>query len=269
MDLSLAVKISHKLQERRGQHFMWLCVTNKGANKINQMSLSNQDISEEQQLWGYEGDANASAGRMFLKPGLWIRLTRNLDKTRGFVNGALAQVVHVLASNAIGVTVCTAKLSTGAMVVVHPICVGGKCFLPCTYGYATTIRRSQGSSLHLGALYFDHCYPPDRGYGYVGASRFRTLGGLYLYGKIRRTDWVPVGLKRPDWEMRRSSASISSDSGHDSGYDSDSDSGAFSSASRQSRNSYSPMGQDYNMTTSDYKNILPIVIKVRQSRRHI
>ena len=65
--------------------------------------------------------------------------------------------------------------------------------LPCAYGYATTIRRAQGSSLDAGCLFFDHCYPPERGYAYVGVSRFRTKAGVYHYGRFRRSDWLPVG----------------------------------------------------------------------------
>ena len=57
-------------------------------------------------------------------------------------------------------------------------------FLPCVYGYATTIRRAQGASLDQGCLYFDQtgCKKkhPGRGYGYVGASRFRSRDGCYL-----------------------------------------------------------------------------------------
>ena len=133
-------------------------------------------VTTEQRQCGHQGDENAQAGKMFIKPGLWIRLTRNLDKSRGFVNGALAQVEEVLASDAIGVTAFTAKLSTGTMVLVHPIAMGRKMFLPCTYGYATTIRRAQGSSLHLGALYFDHSFPPEKGYGYVGRQGAQIEG---------------------------------------------------------------------------------------------
>ena len=32
-----------------------------------------------------------------------------------------------------------------------------------------------------------------RGYGYVGVSRFKRRTGVYLYGKLRRTDFLPVG----------------------------------------------------------------------------
>ena len=66
--------------------------------------------------------------------------------------------------------------------------------MPCWYGYATTIRRAQGASLSKGCIYFDQKYRvAGRGYGYVGVSRFRSRGGVYLYGHMRRTDFLPVG----------------------------------------------------------------------------
>ena len=110
------------------------------------------------------------------------------------------------------------------MVLVHPIRVGRQMFLPCCYGYATTIRRAQGSSLHLGALWFDHSFPPERGYGYVGASRFRSRKGLYFYGRIRRSDWIPVGPTQPGWAMRRGCQSRSSEEANESGRSCSSDS---------------------------------------------
>ena len=52
-------------------------------------------------------------------------------------------------------------------------------FLPCVYGYATTIRRAQGASLDQGCLYFDQtgCKKkhPGRGYGYVGRRQSISL----------------------------------------------------------------------------------------------
>ena len=47
--------------------------------------------------------------------------------------------------------------------------------------------------MHQGCLFFDHNYPPARGYGYVATNRLKTKTGLYHYGRIRRTDWLPVG----------------------------------------------------------------------------
>ena len=102
--------------------------------------------------------------------GLTIRLTRNLDKDRGFVNGAIAVVCDVLVEYKPSTGQCssvfTARLSTSSMILVHPVSAGrgGTLheFLPCTYGYATTIRRAQGASLDYVCLYFDGNFPPDR-----------------------------------------------------------------------------------------------------------
>ena len=131
-----------------------------------------------------------------------------------------------------------------------------QCFLPCTYGYATTIRKAQGATYHHGCLWFDHCYPPERGYGYVGASRFKSMSGIYLFGKMRCTDWIPVrpiadhdmdatvrgeesmsdydsadddaegdyvDQRRPGWLQREGSGTDSDDSGSASSYLSDDD----------------------------------------------
>ena len=95
--------------------------------------------------------------------------------------------------------------------LVHPIVTDERVHLPCAYGYATTIRRAQGSSLDAGALYFDHCYPPERGYAYVGASRFRSGAGIFHFGPIRRSDWLPVGGGGDDEQIYRGVESESED----------------------------------------------------------
>ena len=59
--------------------------------------------------------------------------------------------------------------------------------------HATTIRKAQGATLDFLCLYFDAPMPPDPGYAYVGASRCRIAAGLYHFGRIRRSDWRPVG----------------------------------------------------------------------------
>ena len=80
----------------------------------------------------------------------------------------------------------------------------GHTFLPCCYGYATTIRRAQGASLTCGAVYFDqHKHAAHRGYGYVAVSRFRSQAGSYLYGKLRATDFLPVGPEQEDEQLYR------------------------------------------------------------------
>ena len=109
------------------------------------------------------------------------------------------------------------RLKTGTMVLVHPICGNReKAFVPCSYGYATTIRRAQGMSLSKGCVYFDMNFPPERGYAYVAVSRFRTRAGVYHYGRYRRSDWLPVGTEdKEDEQTKRSYASMSSDSDDD------------------------------------------------------
>ena len=53
--------------------------------------------------------------------------------------------------------------------------------------------------------------PAGRGYGYVAASRFKTREGCFLYGKLRRTDFLPVGVAKPDEILERGYESIDSD----------------------------------------------------------
>ena len=130
---------------------------------------------------------------MIVRPGMWLRLTRNLDKKRGFCNGAMGQVIDVLRLQADGV-MFTMRLTHGAMVVVHPIRLEGDCFLPCVYGYAMTTRKAQGSSVDYAVLYFDLFRPASRGFAYVGASRVRHHTGLYYFGKMRRSDWLSTLL---------------------------------------------------------------------------
>ena len=64
--------------------------------------------------------------------------------------------------------------------------------MPVVYAYATTMRKAQGSTLDLVGLLFDR-RRADRGYAYVGASRAKRMADVYLLGRIRRSDWLPVG----------------------------------------------------------------------------
>ena len=118
-----------------------------------------------------------------------IRLTRNLDKDRGFVNGAIGVVTDILKPDEVFVL---RLLAHDQLVLVHPVFREGHTFLPCAYGYATTIRRAQGMTVPRVVLWFDHKYAPDRGYAYTGASRVTTADELYHFGKIDETDWQAV-----------------------------------------------------------------------------
>ena len=182
---------------------------------------------------GYLCDpATKSDLRILAKPGLLLRLTRNLDKSRGFVNGALAEVCESLRGN----SVFTARLlGTGNMVLVHPMReADGGTFLPCCYGHATTIRRAQGADLYHGCVYFNQGkFAAARGYGYVGVSRFKTRDGCFLYGKMRRSDFLPVGEELDDEVLERGYESLSSDDSDGAGlehaFENDSDFGSEAS----------------------------------------
>ena len=157
-----------------------------------------------------------------------------MDKERGFVNGAIAIVHHVLVdynpAEGRHTSIFTARLTTGTMVLVHPVSAGRAEtmheYLPCTYGYATTMRRAQGASHDYVCLYFDAPFEPDRGYGYVGASRCKNAAGLYYFKRLRRTDWLPIGGKGdPDEEPKRGDASDAESMESDDGWDGDAESG--------------------------------------------
>ena len=146
--------------------------------------------------------------RILARPGIMIPLTRNDDKQRGFVNGAMACIHESLRGNAVFIARLT---GTGNFVLVHPREEDGARFLPCVYGYATTIRRAQGADLEHGCLYFDHTRPAARGYGYVGASRFKRRSGCFVFGKLRRTDFLPVGEPKDGEVLQRGYHSVDSE----------------------------------------------------------
>ena len=226
-NLAAAVREGIRIGKVFGHPFLWLCVTNKGAAEVNAEAVSvlceEKLISPERmEAFGFPGDPRLEGGGLtYLFPGALIRFTRNLDKTRGVVNGAVGLVKHFLEPG-----VCTVQLlanKKGVLVhALHDKKTGF--FVPCVQGYATTIRRAQGMSLHCGCLYFNHTHPPDPGYGYVAVSRFRTRAGCFLYGRIRSTDFIPVGASQETARMRRSMESDSDDARSDAsegGYDSD------------------------------------------------
>ena len=66
-------------------------------------------------------------------------------------------------------------------------------------------------SLTNGCIFFDHAYPPERGYGYVAVSRFKTQAGVFHYGRLRRTDWLPIGDGAAAEQLQRSADSDISD----------------------------------------------------------
>ena len=209
LSLSSCVQRGMQMGEEQGHPFTWLTTTNRGTSLVCEAALQILGIGPAELAKGYMCDpTQKSELRILARPGIMIRLTRNDDKQRGFVNGARAEITESLRGNGVFI----AKLTgTGNYVLVHPREEDGARFLPCVYGYATTIRRAQGADLDHGCLYFDHIRPAARGYGYVGASRFKTRVGCFLFGKMRRTDFLPVGEPKDGEVLQRGYHSVDSE----------------------------------------------------------
>ena len=173
--MDACVDYGMQIAAKTGKHFAWLTCTNRGSSEVCEAALRAKGITQEQLDWGYPCDPTSKSKLgIVAEPGLIIRLTRNFDKTRGFVNGAVAEVFEPLDGNAVFVA---QLIESGNMVLIHPMEEGGRKFLPCCYGYATTIRRAQGASLDNGCVYFDQKkHYAGRDYAYVAISRFWTRG---------------------------------------------------------------------------------------------
>ena len=126
-----------------------------------------------------------------------------------------------------------------------------------------TARKAQGATLDNVVLYFDLFKPNPRGFAYVGASRVRSASGLYYFGVVRQSDWLPVGGPGAPIEHDQrgpfSDAGNSSDgedydeeneweslSAHASGGEEDMDVGAFDAAAIEADGSYADIdGYDF------------------------
>ena len=49
-----------------------------------------------------------------------------------------------------------------------------------------------------------------RGYGYVACSRFKSREGCYVFGKLRRSDFLPAGREKAGEILERGYDSVSS-----------------------------------------------------------
>ena len=84
----------------------------------------------------------ALRAKNMIEPGMRVRLTRNLDKERGFVNGALGTAELVLRKD-----VFVLVTDKNMRILVHPVHGQQGPFLPCVYGSALTIRRLKSDTL--------------------------------------------------------------------------------------------------------------------------
>ena len=162
LSLRECVRRGMELAASKGTPFNWLTSTNRGASEVCQAALALEGITAQDLAGGYYCDpATKSDLSIVAKPGVVVRLSRNFDKQRGFVNGAVGVIREALRGNA----VFTVQLvGTGNMVLVHPMEEGGQRFLPCCYGYATTIRRAGGRER-----------PGLKKYHFLCKIRFKTI----------------------------------------------------------------------------------------------
>ena len=153
LSLVQAVERGMLLAEESGKVFSWLASTNAGAANVCRAALGLMGIRQQELAHGYLCDPTSkSTLRILARPGIVVRLTRNVDKQRGFVNGAVGTVCDSLEGN----SVFTVRLQgTGNLVLVYPMQEDGARFLPCCYGYATTVRRARGASLDLGCIWYN------------------------------------------------------------------------------------------------------------------
>lgn len=151
-DLDVAVRQARAIKEDTGKNFTFLTVTNNAAASINYRRVAAEfpDALKRVATDGVRGDPSAGGGVMVFVQGMRIRLTRNLDEDRGFVNGTVGTIEHVLQKN-----VFVLQTTQNVRLIVHAIAINGETFMPCSFGYAMTVRRAQGSTLDLAGLLFD------------------------------------------------------------------------------------------------------------------
>ena len=93
MSLEACVERGIHLGEEAREPFAWLTCTNAGASEVCKAALNLLGVTEEDLASGYFCDPSTKSDlRIVARPGIVIRLSRNFEKQRGFVNGALAVV---------------------------------------------------------------------------------------------------------------------------------------------------------------------------------
>ena len=86
-----AVKEGLELERVIGEPFVWLCVTNDGARRICTAALELLGLGDYIDK-GFLTDPSQAGALLHASPGVVVRLTRNIDKDRGYGNGAVGVV---------------------------------------------------------------------------------------------------------------------------------------------------------------------------------
>ena len=126
---SLAAANAKTWETVTGQDFTFLTVTNKAAAALNRARLA-FDFPSEAEFLAANAGIPSETDQGVLSSGMRV-LTYNVNKQDGFVNGNAGTIRLVLRRD-----VFVMESSQRTSVLVYPITLRGRKFLPVAYGYA-------------------------------------------------------------------------------------------------------------------------------------
>ena len=105
----------------------WLTCTNEGAQKVNYEYLRQcYDLDQatiDSHPGAFRSDPDYGDRKVVVQAGMWLRMTKNIDKDRGFCNGATGTVAFVLSDGTCGPPVFIVRLVVVVVVVVAAVVV--------------------------------------------------------------------------------------------------------------------------------------------------
>ena len=162
--------------QHEGMRFTFLTVTNRGSANLNASRLQLDYTDATNQILRGEGlpsDPSAAVGPVVFQHGMRVRMTHNVDKDRDFVNGNGGVVEHVLD--------LPGRPHLGASDHSEQSQVHASHVRLCD-NHPTSAR---GDARRCGLV-----FRQDQTRSRVW---LRRRIAVYVVGKVRRTDWLPVG----------------------------------------------------------------------------
>jgi ATP-dependent DNA helicase PIF1 len=185
---------------------VYLVSSNKKAKLMNDLELSKLDSSDIK----YEAIYNSSGKnkeikellinelqfqfnqrgihQLFIKINARVMLIKNLDISRGLVNGALGTIKNIIYDNTINQYIPLVLFDGNENVeeLIYPAsweleidgCTATASQIPLMLAYSITIHKSQSLTLEMAILDLEDCFCDHQ--IYVALSRLRSLNGLYL-----------------------------------------------------------------------------------------
>lgn len=125
--------------------------------------------------------------RVVLKKGAQVLLLKNLQQSKGLVNGARGVVTGFSSSGLPFVKFASGGRELLVERCIFPITLGNRMVaertqIPLQLAYATTIHKSQGMTLDKIEVSLDKAF--EAGMSYVALSRARSLQGLRIVGEV-------------------------------------------------------------------------------------